>query len=416
MNKQRPRGSNLPEDLIPQILLRLPVRSLLRFKTVCKSWLSLISDPQFGKSHFDLAASPSHRYQVRTIDDSVISFQDIDESFHDASAVVKLKCPLPFSPDQNIAGTYPDDDIFNDPECLCSCRGFILLIYDLGNNIIWNPATGVHTRIPGKDNLNQVTFDYLTGFGYDKLTDDYLLVLISPMDWDPFFPDEVEDFRESDYYIECFSLRTNSWSRVAGVNVRYADIDYDSRIGSLLNEALHWLVISFDTKLQVIIAFDLVERSLSEIPISHDLATTLNHRQYYLRVMGEYLSLCYPGNMNSMAEIWMMKNYKVQSSWSKVFAFSTCNIPRNVFFPICMTTYGEIFGSNASGRFMILNDKGWLVDMYTSCPTPCIDPYIQADCGVYRESLLSLPNDFEKASEDDQLTSAAEEASEDDQE
>jgi len=27
---------------------------------VCKSWLSLISDSQFAKSHFDLAAAPTH--------------------------------------------------------------------------------------------------------------------------------------------------------------------------------------------------------------------------------------------------------------------------------------------------------------------------------------------------------------------
>ncbi|KAG4970224.1 hypothetical protein AAZX31_13G091900 [Glycine max] len=34
----------LPEELIIEILLRLPVKSLLRFKRVCNSWLSLISD------------------------------------------------------------------------------------------------------------------------------------------------------------------------------------------------------------------------------------------------------------------------------------------------------------------------------------------------------------------------------------
>ncbi|MCI40987.1 F-box/kelch-repeat protein, partial [Trifolium medium] len=39
----------LPEELIIQILLRLPVRSLIEFKCVCKSWKTLISDPKFAK-------------------------------------------------------------------------------------------------------------------------------------------------------------------------------------------------------------------------------------------------------------------------------------------------------------------------------------------------------------------------------
>ncbi|KAG4378047.1 hypothetical protein GLYMA_18G256151v4 [Glycine max] len=47
----------LPIELIELILLRLSVRHVIRFKRVCKSWLSLISDPKFCISHFDLAAA-----------------------------------------------------------------------------------------------------------------------------------------------------------------------------------------------------------------------------------------------------------------------------------------------------------------------------------------------------------------------
>ncbi|XP_057422531.1 F-box/kelch-repeat protein At3g06240-like [Lotus japonicus] len=254
-------------------------------------------------------------------------------------------------------------------------RGFTLVAYECGNTIIWNPSTGSQRRIEGQDNLGEAMLEYLTGFGYDTSTDDYLLVLIGMMHFD-----------REDYL----------------------------RVGSYLNEALHWLVMSYDTKLEVIIAFDLVQHGLSEIPLSHNLARKLKHKPYYLRVLGECLSLCYLGNMDSMAEIWMMKKYKVRSSWTKVFAFSTCNIPKNVFFPICFTKHGEIFGSNGTGRLMILNDKGWLLDQCSLWPAPDRLQFIHVDCGMYRESLLSLPNDFEEASEDDQLTNALEEASKDD--
>jgi hypothetical protein len=40
-----------PEEMIVEILLRLPVRSLLQFRCVCKLWKTLISDSQFAKKH-----------------------------------------------------------------------------------------------------------------------------------------------------------------------------------------------------------------------------------------------------------------------------------------------------------------------------------------------------------------------------
>ncbi|KVH90951.1 F-box domain, cyclin-like protein, partial [Cynara cardunculus var. scolymus] len=41
----------LPPEILEQILIRLKVRDLIRCKSVCKSWLSLISDPCFIKAH-----------------------------------------------------------------------------------------------------------------------------------------------------------------------------------------------------------------------------------------------------------------------------------------------------------------------------------------------------------------------------
>ncbi|CAN6180580.1 unnamed protein product [Urochloa humidicola] len=41
----------LPQDAIYEILLRIPARSLCRFRAVCHSWRSLISDPSFASAH-----------------------------------------------------------------------------------------------------------------------------------------------------------------------------------------------------------------------------------------------------------------------------------------------------------------------------------------------------------------------------
>lgn len=50
--RRRVCGSYITEDIIiTQILTRLPVISLLRFKSVCKSWYALITDPTFVAAH-----------------------------------------------------------------------------------------------------------------------------------------------------------------------------------------------------------------------------------------------------------------------------------------------------------------------------------------------------------------------------
>ncbi|CAN6222698.1 unnamed protein product [Urochloa humidicola] len=41
----------LPQDAIYEILLRIPARSLCRFRAVCHSWRSLISNSSFASAH-----------------------------------------------------------------------------------------------------------------------------------------------------------------------------------------------------------------------------------------------------------------------------------------------------------------------------------------------------------------------------
>jgi len=58
-------------DLIIEILLRLPVKSLLRCRSISKTWLALICCPKLIKSHMILSANnkndyTNHRLILRT--------------------------------------------------------------------------------------------------------------------------------------------------------------------------------------------------------------------------------------------------------------------------------------------------------------------------------------------------------------
>ncbi|KAG4941790.1 hypothetical protein JHK87_045661 [Glycine soja] len=361
----------LPEDLITEILMMLPVRSILRFKCMCKSWFSLISHPEFARSHFALAATPTTRLYL-SANDHQVECTDIEASLHDDnSAKVVFNYPLPS----------PEDKYYNRAiDIVGSCRGFILLMITSGalDFIIWNPSTGLRKGISYVMDDHAYNFcDDRCGFGYDSSTDDYVIVKLKIDGWCT--------------EVHCFSLRTNSWSRILGTALYYP---VDLGHGAFFNGALHWFVRRCNGRRQaVIISFDVTERGLFEIPLPPDFAVkdqiSVENQIYDLRVMEGCLCLCV-AKMGCGTTIWMMKEYKVQSSWTKLIVpiYNQCHPFLPVFYPICSTKKDEFLGSNHK-TLVKLNKKGDLLEHQARWHY--MDCTILVHCGVYRESLLSLP-------------------------
>ncbi|XP_020977856.1 putative F-box protein At4g21240 [Arachis ipaensis] len=63
MEKKKLKSINdlFPPELIRAILLRIPIKHLVCVRCVSKLWNTLISDPNFAKSHLDHSLAPSHR-------------------------------------------------------------------------------------------------------------------------------------------------------------------------------------------------------------------------------------------------------------------------------------------------------------------------------------------------------------------
>lgn len=71
---------NLPEDVIIEILLRLPVNSLLKFKSVCRNWYSLIKSPNFIRKHMNHRPTNLlvvHHYNPPIADKYVFSLKNL---------------------------------------------------------------------------------------------------------------------------------------------------------------------------------------------------------------------------------------------------------------------------------------------------------------------------------------------------
>lgn len=357
----------LPWELIIEILLMLPVKSLVRFKCVCKSWLCFLSDPQFAISHFQRLTASTNRLLFIAPPAPKIRSIDFNASLHDDSASFSLNPNfLPLTTYHNV-------------QIMGSCRGFILL--NCCQSLwVWNPSTGVHRKLsstPIDSNLMQAMFfTFLYGFGYDPSTDDYLVVKVS---YNP-IPRHNATTR-----VEFFSLRTNVWRDIEATHLSYMNSSESIKEGSLLNGAIHWLAFSCDVSMNVVVVFDLTERSFSEIFFSVEILDC-DFDFCDLGVLGDSLSISFV-EWNHSVEIWVMKEYRVQSSWTKTIVVSAENIPSGMyFFPVCYTKGDDIFGTDGSTGLAKYNDNGELQEHRSYC-----NGSYGSQVAVYTESLLPFP-------------------------
>jgi hypothetical protein len=107
--------SYLSEDFLRDILLRLPVKPLVRFRLVCKSWSILLKSRDFTTTHLNRSANHGWNTYLLTVDGaeghtmSLISSEALDDV-----AAVKIETPK-----------QEDKDIYR--RMVGSCNGLVCL-------------------------------------------------------------------------------------------------------------------------------------------------------------------------------------------------------------------------------------------------------------------------------------------------
>jgi hypothetical protein len=161
----------------------------------------------------------------------------------------------------------------------------------------------------------------------------------------------------------------------------------------LFDGAIHWLAYRHDLMVgpKVIVVFDLTGRKLLDMSLPHDLNHV--HVNYKLLVSGEFLSLCVMqcdnhGYYNNKFEMWVMKDYKLHLSWTKILDI---DFPTLNFSPICFTKSGDIIGTYAGVGLIKYNDKGQCLEYRNYS-----NNLGKFEVVVYTESLFSLPGNCEQ--------------------
>jgi F-box interacting protein len=286
----------LQEDLIVEILLRVPARSLLPMKCVCKLWKTLISDPQFAKSHLLRLNSTAYPHLV---------------SRHESSRTIIGYNVEPLLED-HLNRIEPDFKTMRHNYLIIgSCNGLLCLLqYNLNFVILWNPFLNMKSHASPTLVSHYGENDHISyyGFGYDQVNLRYK-VLIACIN--------IDDF--SEIVTRIYSSGENSWRTIQNFP---GDIDCfpssdDKRVGKCVNGTLNWVVKKngFSSTQEIIISFDLEKETYGEVflPQSDDADNVSN---VILDVLSDCLCLCFDSEKTQLV-VWLMKEYGVVESWTK---------------------------------------------------------------------------------------------------
>lgn len=161
----------IPFDLVKEILCRLPVKFLLQFRCVCKSWNFLISnDPKFAKKHLHMMSTTKHHYLLTTTwiiakELEVMSYPfdslQLDSIFTSNPTQLDYSPIIPTSNDGLVA----------------SCDGLLCFAINQRLAVLYNPCIRKIKKLPFID-LPRVQGSTVYAFGYDPFIDNYKVVAV----------------------------------------------------------------------------------------------------------------------------------------------------------------------------------------------------------------------------------------------
>ena len=375
----------LTQEIIEEILSRLPVKSLIRFKSVCKQWFSLITDPKFAKLHLNQAINKENYFNNKKLLVSIYrgnrAVDAVSPSVHGQvvsyyNGMVCMDYEFNTSTYTMVSHNVVVDSHFRlfGRKVVGSCNGLICVVHGFNTFYLWNPSTREEKTLPHPIvvHLGRVFHGHLLqGFGYDDSTDDYKVIRCS--------------FGPSKHTTEVFSLRTNYWRIIQ----EEFPIGYPSQsLGVFVNTALHWDVDKIYDGDRVnpsnrVVSFDLTEEKYMEVPLSDELRTGSCPT---LGVLGGDLSTI-KRDSDDGHQVWRMKEYGIKDSWTKLIKIPPSRIPS--LFPFEYTKDGDIAVLLNTKELAIYNSSRGAVEN-VNLVVPKSNYWYRVD--LYEETLISLNN------------------------
>ncbi|XP_026424429.1 F-box/kelch-repeat protein At3g06240-like [Papaver somniferum] len=372
----------LPEDIISNILSRLPVKSILRFRCVCKSWCRLFRDPNFIKLHLDretekenfslmwdyknMICSTDYNYEYSSSSLSSVLYNETVNADCTVDRAIQYKFYDDYEKQMRnrTCDSYFSMDGF---KFISSCNGVVCLTAP-GLVLLWNPCTRETRKIPRKRGC--------IGFGCDSETGDFKMVELASINTRKRrgVYSNREDLENN--ILRVYSFESNSWRVIPKIPYKHTSYDI-----VFFEGAFHWLASpsngSEDSK-QVLVSFAMLDESFQEVLLpQHLYRYNITSSATTVAVVGGFLALIYTV-YNIRTEIWVMKDNGGRNSWTELCIMDLQIICEH---PVTRSTFirsfknGELLfqkSSNQDGRHLFLYDpihgKGRAIDIHSMPP------------------------------------------------
>ncbi|KAM2527762.1 hypothetical protein TB1_024979 [Malus domestica] len=340
IEEKGPLLTDLPKPVFWNILLKLPTRSILICKCVCKTWRARISDPEFAKLHFAQAEPcpllsllgptptrvPRTLYLVEPEDPSGFDLKDCacaatgnacDQS-HVHMKLTKYKIPL--RNDEEVINNNSDNGnvmpngnrgtkrktcIRIPPHhhkynVVNSCNGLLLLSEPIHNDpaVVCNPVTGEFIDLPESSRPHQnIRIPVECGLGFSSETNEYKVIRI-------FEAEAGYCFK----FAEIHTLGTGSWKSIGEVSETAGNLVSPTYAKGVL----YWYE-SYGYRIR---SFDLNTEKFKSVP-----SPPFPIKQFMYVGMGVLEGcLCLCDSYGDLITVWTLTDSGGKHRWTKVIA------------------------------------------------------------------------------------------------
>jgi len=344
---------DLPEDIHTLILKRLPVKSLLRFRCVCKSWLHLITSPRFIQQHLDFSNRCLRSRRARIIlsryCDTLLSIGPEEPSAP----------PPPLPPNNNNKITGFEEAVELDFGLVQNlpyyvkghCDGLLCLVINDGGDgsiVIWNPSIGESKRLPLPHNFRSTREVF--GIGYDSSIGDYKVVRA---------PSSYCRMKCPGYKprVQVLTLRSNSWRTIPEKDTPPYFIEHFFQATNV-NGGLYWLVAHHDDVFRCeILRFDLAVEKFKVVPPPPPDESGRTNISWLGPLEGS-LCVIHTQRLNHV-DVWATKD---DETWTKLITIPRIPGPEASvryfdYVPLCFTKSGSVLISVKGEGFVTYHPR-----------------------------------------------------------
>ncbi|KAJ4826456.1 hypothetical protein Tsubulata_023869 [Turnera subulata] len=321
---------HLPPEIVEEILSLLPSKSIRRFRSLSKSWSSLLVSLDFRQLRRRNSTPPPARilklrcrYYGSECDPSNSPCHGFALSPYYPSKALRHTA--------NTKESYPYQK-FWVKRFVGSCNGLVCLEQthtkpEVKKNhpkleiVVWNPFMGYYRKL-SDSMITWFDRSYAYGFGYDSASDDYKVFVATRRR-------SINGVRA-----DIFSLKAGSWKEVKNPPRELRHLTRRDSRGLFLNGALHWESKNKKDGSRKIIAFDLAEEKFYDVPLP---PSPLNYNYYGMGVVGEYLFVSFLTTTQLSLDpdhiVWVMKEYRNEASWVHLISYSPEQLTEAIYVP-----------------------------------------------------------------------------------